>query len=78
MQLGIVLNTISTVAQVWLVDKNLSRLLKIETLEDLRMQVYFVWRYRLISKALGVISILLMMFFLAKLIKNILLNKLVS
>ena len=54
-QLGVVLNTISTIAQVWLVDQRLSQLLKSETLEDLKAQVYFLWKYRSISKIIGVV-----------------------
>lgn len=58
-QLGIVLNTFSTIAQVWLVDKSISKLLKKDTIDELREQIYFVWKYRLISKALGVLLLIL-------------------
>lgn len=53
MQLGLVMNTFSTIAQVWLVDKSISELLKKETIQDVRDQVYFVWKYRLFSKVIG-------------------------
>ena len=54
-QLGIVFNTISTIAQVWMVDNRLSSLLTSETLSQLKIEVYYVWYYRTIAKILGVL-----------------------
>lgn len=58
-QLGVVLNTFSTIAQVWLVDNSISRLLKKDTIDEVKEQVYFVWKYRLISKVFGVLLLTL-------------------
>lgn len=58
-QLGIVLNTFSTIAQVWLVDNSISMLLKKDTIDEVKEQVYFVWKYRLISKIFGVLLLTL-------------------
>lgn len=54
-QIGIVLNTVSTVAQVWLVDNRLSSLLTDQTLDQLKLEAYYVWLYRTAAKIIGVL-----------------------